>query len=56
MEDDTGTPLSADDVIPILTAEAVLSPNPSNPYYLVQVEKGMTISYYSMVSKFSMQE
>ena len=48
VEDDTGTPLSAEDIIPILTEEAALSPNPSNPYNLIQIEKGITISYYIM--------
>ena len=43
MEDDSGAPLSADDIIPVLTEEVALSPNPGNPYYLIQVDKGMTI-------------
>lgn len=45
MEDDSGTPLSADDIIPVLTSEAALSPNPDNPYNLIQVDKGMTTSW-----------
>ena len=41
MEDDTGTPLPADGIIPILTSETALAPNPGNPYYLIDVDKGM---------------
>ena len=44
MEDDSGTPLSADVIIPVLSEEVALSPNPGNPYYLLQVDKGMTLS------------
>lgn len=45
MEDDSGTPLSADDIIPVLTSETALSPNPDNPYYLIQADKGMTTNW-----------
>ena len=41
MEDDLGAPLSADDIIPVLSEEVALSPNPGNPYSLIQVDKGM---------------
>ena len=43
MEDDSGTPLSADEIIPLLSSEATLAPNPGNPYFLVQVDKGMKL-------------
>ena len=45
MEDDSSTPLSADDIIPILTSEASLASTPGNPYYLIQADKGMWIIY-----------
>lgn len=46
MEDDVGTPLSADDIIPVLTSEVALAPNPDNPYSLIQIDKGMTLLNY----------
>ena len=47
MEDDSGTPLPAEGIIPILTSETALAPNPGNPYFLIQVDKGMRTILHS---------
>jgi len=43
MEDDDGSPLLADDIIPILTSEDALGLNDDNPYNLLNAEKGKYI-------------
>ena len=47
MEDDSGTPLPAERIIPILTSENALAPNPDNPYSLIQADKGMRTILHS---------
>jgi len=41
--EDSGTPILADDIIPILANEDALALYPGNPYGLIQVDKGITI-------------